>query len=350
MKYLAIFTFLILLSCNQDQNINNNKASNQEESNSKGTLSDIEQNILENPDNPVAYYNRAIFYKNNKKYSRAIEDINRALRILPDSNAFKYEKAEILYNSGLYKQNTSHIDEAKIYLDNILKYETNNINSLLLKSKILLFEKDTDASMQAIVTILKNEPTLAEAYFLKALIYEIIGNDNFAKSSYQTAIEMDVNYYDAYINLGIIYAKEMNNKAISYYNSALEIQPNSIEALRNKGLYYHFSKNYLKARVSFMNILNIDSLFEEAYFNIGNTYIGMYNDNMDAYSKDTTLNKAIEYFYKAVNINPKYVQAVYNLGVQYEYKGEIDSAKKYYLRAIDLENNYTPALDAINSL
>ena len=31
-------------------------------------------------------------------------------------------------------------------------------------------------------------------------------------------------------------------------------------------------------------------------------------------------------------------------------KGEIDSAKKYYLRAIDIENNYMPALDAINSL
>ena len=349
MKYLAIFTFLILLSCNNTIESENNNI-DKKETNKKGTLSDIEQNILENPDNPVAYFNRAVFYKNNKKYSRAIEDINRALRILPDSNAFKYEKAEILYNSGIFKQNKSQLDESKIYLDNILKSEENNIKSLLLKAKILIFEKDTDASMKTLVRILKKEPTFAEAYFLKGLIYEIIGNDNLAKSSYQTTIEMEVNYYDAYINLGILYAKDMNNKAISYYNSALEIYPNSIEALRNKGLFYHFSEDYINARKNFNKIISIDSLFEEAYFNIGNTYIGMYKYDLSDYSKDTTLNRAIEYFNKAISINPNYVQAIYNLGLQYQYKGEVDSAKKYYLRAIDLENNYTPALDAINSL
>ena len=76
----------------------------------------------------------------------------------------------------------------------------------------------------------------------------------------------------------------------------------------------------------------------------------MYRDNMNSYSKDTTLDKAIEFFGKAIEINPSYVQAIYNMGLQYEYKGERKKAKELYLRAIELDNNYSPALEAINSM
>ena len=58
-----------------------------------------------------------------------------------------------------------------------------------------------------------------------------------AESSYQTAIEMDANYYAAMIQLGWIYAQQQNDLAITYYDAALEIYPESMEAIRNKGLY-----------------------------------------------------------------------------------------------------------------
>jgi tetratricopeptide (TPR) repeat protein len=115
-------------------------------------------------------------------------------------------------------------------------------------------------------------------------------------------------------------------------------------------LFYHFSGRYNQARTSFKQVAKIDSLFEEAYFNIGNTYIGLYSDTMSNYSKDTTLNQAIYYFEKAIDLNPNYVQAIYNLGLQYEFKGDKVAAKKLYLEAIDVDNNYSPALKAVNEL
>ena len=60
-------------------------------------------------------------------------------------------------------------------------------------------------------------------------------------------------------------------------SSAIEINSSSIEAHRNKGLYYHFNENYSEARKAFKFIVQIDSNFEETYFNIGNTFLGEYN-------------------------------------------------------------------------
>ena len=66
----------------------------------------------------------------------------------------------------------------------------------------------------------------AEAYLIKGMIYNLLDNTDLAQSSYQTAIEVNPDYYDAYILLGILHEKLGNNIAINYYNSAAEVNPN----------------------------------------------------------------------------------------------------------------------------
>ena len=310
----------------------------------------IEKEIIAKPQSPNVYYKRSIYYKLRKKYSLALEDINRALKLSPDAAIFNFEKAAILYEFGVFIMDVSKIDEAEIYLNHTLSLDESFKNAILLKAKILLYKKETDPSMKLVNDVLRLDKTNANAYFTKGMIYHFLGNKELAISSYLTAIEMDANYYDAYMNLGLLFSDQKDNKALDYYNWAIDIFPASIEAHRNKGLFYHFSGRYNQARTSFKQVAKIDSLFEEAYFNIGNTYIGLYSDTMSNYSKDTTLNQAIYYFEKAIDLNPNYVQAIYNLGLQYEFKGDKVTAKKLYLEAIDVDNNYSPALKAVNEL
>ena len=148
----------------------------------------------------------------------------------------------------------------------------------------------------------------------------------------------------------MLFEMKNDDRAIIYLEKALELNPDSFEAIRNLGLFYHFTYRYNEAQIYFKKMLEIDSTFVEAYFNIGNTYIGMYTDNMDQYSKDTTLQKASYYFDKAIELFPEYVQAIHNRGVVYEFQGKKDIAREFYLKAIDLDNNYMPSLDAINSM
>ena len=238
------------------------------------------------------------------------------------------------------------IDESKIYLDNCIKEDPDIILARLLRAKIFLFEKKTEEAMKLANQVLKIDKRISEAYFIKGMIYHFLGNSNLASSSYQTAIEVDPNYFDAYIHMGMLSESAGNDIAIDYYNSAIEINSSSIEAHRNKGLYYHFNENYSEARKAFKFIVQIDSNFEETYFNIGNTFLGEYNIS----KSNSILDSALMYYQKATSLNSFYVQAIHNIGICYEIKNDLVKAKSCYLKAIEIDNNYSPSLKALNSL
>ena len=179
------------------------------------------------------------------------------------------------------------------------------------------------------------------------MAYETLENATLAASSYQTAIEVDPNYYDAYIHRGMLADRLGEKEALDYYNSALSLEPMSVEAHRNKALHLYFTDQHIDARKSFLDVIDIVPDFEEAYFNIGNTYLGQYAQNEDIRAY---VDSAFHYFSEAYKMNNNYVQAIHNMGVCFEIKGDFEVAKEHYQKAIDLDNNFQPALDAINQL
>ena len=352
MKNSILIFFIFALSCNsssvkefkEQKNNNTNRLSTD---NDIVDLYEIDKEIIKNPKSPNVYLKRALYYQKKRDFLSALEDINRALSITPDISFLKYHKAAILYELAVNKQDISLLDESKIYLDNCIEEDLEIIAPRLLRAKIFLFEKKTDQAMKLVNDVLKINQIVAEAYLIKGMIYHFLGNNNLASSSYQTALEVDPSYYDAYIHMGMISENSNNYNSIDYYNSAIEIEPNNIEAHRNKGLYYHFRSNYVSARKAFKKIIEIDSNFEETYFNIGNTFLGQFDREN---RKDEYLDSAFFYFSRAIEINPYYVQSIHNIGLCYEIRGKIDLAKKNYQKAINLDNNFQPSLNAINLL
>ncbi len=313
-------------------------------------LEEIEKDIISNPESPNGYYKRAIYYQDKYEFDKAIDDINRALKLAPETSSINYTKAEILYKAAMYKWDLYLLDETKVYCNYAIELDSSNFDAYLLLAEIQLADSSINDAMKNVNSVMKMNDQLARPYFVKGEIYEKVGNFKLAESSYQTAIEKDAGYYNAYVRLGTLYASKGDELALTYYNAALDLNSNSIEALRNKGLFYHFSGQFSDARKSFEKIVEIDPTFEEAYFNIGNTYIGQYDDAMEQMSKDTTLQGAIDNFNKAIELNPNYVQAIYNLGIQYQVKGDNEAAKAQYHRALEIEPGYMPALDALNSM
>ena len=348
MKKLLFISFFIIgcSSNNNDKTIVVENKSVTVSSSPNNELYEIDKEIINNPKSPNVYLKRALYYQNKRNFNSALEDINRALSITPDLSFLKYHKAAILYELAVFNQDVSLIDESKIYLDNCIKEDQEIISARLLRSKIFLFEKKTEDAMKLANQVLKIDKRIAEAYFIKGMIYHFLGNSNLASSSYQTAIEVDPDYFDAYIHMGMLSESSGNDIAIDYYNSAIEINSSSIEAYRNKGLYYHFNENYLDARKAFKFIVQIDPNFEETYFNIGNTFLGEYNIS----NNNSILDSALFYYQKANSINSFYVQAIHNIGICYEIKNDLIKAKRCYIKAIEIDNNYSPSLNALNSL
>tara|TARA_Y100000385_G_scaffold68641_1_gene68671 strand:- start:174 stop:1226 length:1053 start_codon:yes stop_codon:yes gene_type:complete len=349
MKKIIILSFLFI-GCSTSSS-NTSPVENQGDSivvDFKSTpLELIENEIIQKPSSPNVYLKRALYFQGKRKFSEALEDINRSLLLAPDISFLKYHKAAILYEFAVYTQDISLLDESKIYLDNTIEEDQSIIEPRLLRAKIYLFEKKTEESMRLINDVLKIDQRTAEAYLIKGMIYHFLGNYKLAASSYQTAIEVDSDFFDAFIHMGMLLDLTGKDNALDYFNSAISINPNSIEAHRNKGLHLHFNQDYMLARKSFNKVKEIDPYFEEAYFNIGNTFLGEYG--LDA-SNSSLIDSAFFYFDYAFQMNPQYVQAIHNIGLCYEIRGQIKAAKLKYNEAIDLDNNFKPSLDALNAL
>ena len=60
---------------------------------------------------------------------------------------------------------------------------------------------------------------------MKGMIYRDQGNAENARSSFQTAVEVNPNFFDGYIALGLAYAADMDTLALGYFETAKNCVP-----------------------------------------------------------------------------------------------------------------------------
>ena len=72
---------------------------------------------------------------------------------------------------------------------------------------------------------LKINDRSAKAYYLKGSIYRESGDTGRAISSLETAIEQDIKYENAFIDIAVMYSARKNPIALEYYNNAIKINP-----------------------------------------------------------------------------------------------------------------------------
>ncbi|MBI0577697.1 tetratricopeptide repeat protein [Neobacillus cucumis] len=110
---------------------------------------------------------------------------------------------------------------------------------------------------QQLVDQKPNDPKLrvqlGYTYFLK-------GNNDQAIKQYQTAKTLDKNYYDAYLNLSIVYEKEnRTDEALQMAVKAAKISPRDYKGHLLKGRNYRKLKMYKEATTSLQEAYRLKS-------------------------------------------------------------------------------------------
>jgi tetratricopeptide (TPR) repeat protein len=119
----------------------------------------------------------------------------------------------------------------------------------------------------------------------------------------------------------------------------LELKPGSAEVYYNMGWYYQQINDFNKAIELYNHLLNMKDgggLKSNAYYNLGYLHIQM-----------KMWSEARDYFGKAIQINPNYVEAYYAKGFAHEMLGDIMNAKAYYEEALKLRPSYPNAYNAL---
>ena len=185
------------------------------------------------------------------------------------------------------------------------------------------------------------DPYFAEVYFTKALVLKEIGDTVRAVENLQIAVEREPNYYDAYVQLGLLYAIKSDSIALDYYDNAINIVPNSYDAYYGKAYFYQQNERPEEAIKIYNEMLRVlSNELPAVYHNLGYIEMVYYANYSDA----------IVYFDSSLMYSPVYPQAYYNKGYSYEQLNNFNEARKAYSKALEQAPNYDLAISGLNRL
>ncbi len=157
-----------------------------------------------------------------------------------------------------------------------------------------------------------------------------------AINSFKQAIILDDDYYDAYMQLGLLYGEYNDKRGLDFYDNAIRISPKSEEAYYNRGLLLQNLGQLDDAANDYKKAIAINPEFAPAYYNIG--YLNFYKDQVDL---------ALDAFEEAIAINASYTKAIYMRGLCYEAKKDREKARENYLLCLRIDNKFEQAKTAL---
>lgn len=299
----------------------------------KDSLSVVNELIRKDPGNLDLYLRRSKLYMNAKDYAASLADMDRILAI--DSS-----KAEYLVAAADINFFTGKIARTKQLLERAVQVNPENIDCLLRLAQLYHYLKQYDEEMELIDQALHKDVHYAQAYFMKGMLFKDKGDTLHAISSMQTAVEQDPDYYNAYIQLGLLCSAKKNPLAESYYLNALKINPNSEEALYDLGMHYQSIDNYNAAIETYTTLLKINPHHFDAHFNLGMLHT----------VKLGVIDEGMKYFAAAIQDKPQDPRGYYGRGFCFEKKGDVTNATADYKMALTVDPNYSNAAIALSRL
>ncbi len=319
-RVLLVCLFVVLLySCTSTtSDVSKNTTSNK---NYTEEIEKISKQIESNNKDAVLFASRAKLYHKNVQDSLAIADYNKAIA-LDTTNASYYSAiGDILFEHKDITASTSFIQKA-------ISINPKDETAQLKLAKLFLFAKEYPKAFVAINTVLKGNVYNAEAYFLKGVCYLDMKDSNRAISSFQTAVQTDTKYYDAFILLGNIYTAKKDNIALQYFENAYKCDTSKMEGIYAQGMYYQSQNKYEEAKKVYKRIVLQNKQFPLSYYNTG--WILLQQDSIE---------KAIRQFDIAIQVKPDYADAYFNKALCKEIQGNKKEAIELYTQALQFNAN-----------
>lgn len=239
------------------------------------------------------YLNRAFCRIQLGNNSDALSDANEAIKIKPEYTKSYLFKAVIYNDTRKYKEAIEACDAG-------LSYKENDENLLIQKAEALGRLKKYTNSNDALRVLLNAQPNS-----IKAIKY-IGANFNGLKQ------------WDS---------------AIYYFSRAIELNPKDIMALYDRGISKSYIKDYNGARLDIEKAMQLDTITKDIGYNNLGFFLKLEQKEYEG---------AIEYFNKAIKLNPMAAYSLSNRGFAKLMLNDIKGAYKDIEKSlsIDKSNSY----------
>tara|TARA_B110000285_G_scaffold70069_1_gene80678 strand:- start:10094 stop:11101 length:1008 start_codon:yes stop_codon:yes gene_type:complete len=280
--------------------------------------------------------------KNNfKEYKHDLAMIDAAKAFRLDSNNLS---ARLLYAQILNNRESRSLGDiitAQRHYNIVVKKQPKNTTALVGLASTFLFQQDFERTFQYVNEALRINPKFRDAYVLKGTSYLMLKNKDLAKSSYETAIQRDPEFFAAYFILGQIYQSEDNPICVEYFTTAQKLEPNNLEVKYQVAF----------TRETYGQIEGAKAMYREMTKDTSELYVsrGLFHQG-NLHRVEKNIDSALYFFKSAIETNPKYVEAWYNLGLCHQSKGNREKALKAYSNCLKFDTEYTLARDRANEI
>lgn len=192
--------------------------------------------------------------------------------------------------------------------------DNREIEKELIRIESLVDEQEQDLHFEALDRKYPDNSTLV---FAKGYLH-LAKRKNYikAKEYFETYIfKLNNHTFAGYNNLGLTYSYlERYDTSEKYYKKALEIKNNAPQALANLGVMETKRGNFRKAIEYYMKSNEIKPLDGQLTYNMARIFSEFLNET----------DRGIEYYEKAIQLDPSILAAYNNLAANYLFKNEID--------------------------
>jgi tetratricopeptide (TPR) repeat protein len=218
----------------------------------------------------------------------------------------------------------------KLYLETLSNFYK-GYNSFL--------SKDYDNALKYFEKCLSLKP-FPNVYNNLGCTYDAINNFDKAISNFNLAINLDLNYVDAFYNLAHTYQKmKKYNDAVKYYKKAVEIEPTYASAIYNIGYLYELLKEYNLAETYYNKTLEVNKNHVKAIGGLAGIT-----------AQRGELNESVKLYEQAIRIDSFIPELYFNLATVYYFLKDFNSAIKTLKTAIELNPNYIEAYLKISGI
>ena len=258
---------------------------------------------------------------------------------------------------GLYLKDASNVDslillgavhfqlknlsESMFYSQQCIRINPTSCEAHSIMGNCLKELGDIESAVGFFVKAVRIQPRFADAYNNLAITQFLNGQPSEAIKSLQVAISLDPSHSDALTNLGNIYkAIGRPDDAKKQYLAAVRVNPKCAIAWSNLAGVFHDWGDTKRAIASYQQSIKIAPSFADAYSNLGNSLAQ--HGKSEAEPKATA--DALISYKKALKLRNNFALAHGNLALGFLEKGEVNHAIRELHTSLFLDPKYTDAL------
>ncbi len=328
----AIGILFFIISLTSQGCKSNQKAGDEEGMTGNPAIDLLSDSIKASPRNADLYLRRAQILYDNQAYDQAITDLAQVMK-LDSTNLKAHHLLADVYMDHMQSSLALQTMEraAKLYPD--------SIHTKLKLTEFELILKQYGAAMNTLADIMKIHPGDPEALFMLGMVYRDQGKTEQAIGAFQSAVERNPDNAEAWVILGDLMDRTHNPLAVQYFDNAIRVAPKNMAAWHAKAYYLQNNDKIPEALAIYRHIHEMDPQYPDAYLNAA--ILLMYHDSLDAAAKELDILQKID---------PTNAATWFYKGKLHQLRGEKDQAKAAYEQALKLDDKYDQARDALQEL